>query len=154
MKKFVLIPFDEIDKYNTKQEKTMKRLNTENILISIPKNVKHKARAILDHIIEGDVITWNEKGEISIEGNRIENSHITDLIKCSLYSYKNLDPKGYNQFHLALQKSNIPQSLIQQSGGSIPRMQQNLPPPGIPVKHQSKRSVKQTAIKEWVWHPI
>lgn len=148
MKKFVLVPFDEIDKFYNTQEKIIKTLAPEKILASIPKNVKHKASAILDHIMDSDTISWNEKGEIIIDGACVENSHITDLVKSSLYTYKNLNPKGFNQFHLALQKSNIPQSLIQQGSGILP-----IPPPGIPNLRSSKIS-KHLSNKEWVWHQI
>ena len=94
---------------------------------------------------------WNEKGEVIIEDECIDNSHITDLVKCTLYSYKNLNPKGYDQFQLALQKSNIPQSLVQKGKGLTIFGHQNdnskhLPPPGIPI-NQSKS-------QEWVWHVI
>ena len=151
MKKFVLVPFDEIDRYKNIRENIIESLDKEKILAVIPKNVIHKAKSILDHISDSNAMSWNEKGEIIIDGECIENSHITDLVKSSLYAYKNLNPIGYNQFHATLLKSNIPRSLIQQGSGFN---SQSLPPPGIPSKKSSKKSMSHSSNKQWVWHYV
>lgn len=166
MKKFVLVPYDELHKIPSIQSNSNK-LSTDSILESIPKNSQHKAKAILNHINTSSSLNWNALGEISIDGQIIEKSHITDLIKCSLYPYKDLNPVGYNNFRLALQKSNIPQTLIQQGKGlnfsqktstSNIKSPPSIPPPGIPLKNSkiSKTSTpsKTSKTSEWKWYKM
>jgi len=141
MKKYVLIPFDEYhgEKLPTK-ENLQRKVSVESVVSLLPRNYQHKAKAILDHVENNNDLDWNEKGEIIIEGETIPNSHITDLIKRSLYSYKNFNPLGYDRFKTALQKSNLPQSLLQHGGGDS--VTQRIPPPGLPSN------------TEWIWHPM
>lgn len=134
------------------------KLDANHILSSIPIKLKPKARAILLHIQHNsDKIDWNEKGEISLYNRKIEGSHIIDLIKCSLFPYKNVYPKGLESFLTALRDSNIPQTLLIQSGKGF-----NKPPPGIPgtppppsrgprtfdLAIRSKKGVK------WLWQKM
>jgi len=135
MKKYALVPIDE----STNQVPT-KKLSTNQILDSLPKNIRNKVRAILNHINQnGDYIQWNEKGEITIDGESIPNSQIVDLIKCCFYPYKDFTPEGLEQFKVALSKINTPQTLI--GGGGLKHLQ---PPPGLPTKKR----------KQWVWHQM
>ena len=146
MNKFVLVPFHEFKSIiETGSNKALRpdNLAIESILLSFPKNIKHKARGILEHIMISKCLEWNEKGEISVNNEIISNSHITDLIKCSLYPYKNIKPEGFDQFLSALSSSNIPQTLIQSGRG--------LPPPGIPSK-TSKAKVNKD--RKWSWHQM
>ena len=132
MKKYVLVPYDEVNK--TPNTSSHPKLSSDDIIASLPKNIKHKAIAILKHISQNsDYITWNEIGEVSINQNVIANSHIIDLIKCSLYPYKNINPPGLAQFNTALQESNIPQTLLQKGAGLSLVSSVKKPPPGFPL---------------------
>lgn len=148
MKKYVLVPYDEY--HNTRFESQSKplRLNIETILSTIPKNIKHKAKAILDHIINSGSLDWNDKGEIIIDQSTLNNTHITDLIKSNFYTYKNFSPLGYSQFRSALEKSNLPQSLLQRGEGLTSKHTEGLPPPGVPLKEKEENT------KTWVWHKM
>ena len=123
------------------------KLSSDSILSSIPQNIKYKARAILQHIEDNDEnITWNKKGEVIINQNLIPNSHIIDLIKCTLYRYKNVQPEGLHQFRVALRDSNIPQTLVQNGSGIIRKQSsQRKPPPGVPITEKKER---------WIWHKM
>jgi hypothetical protein len=145
MSKYILVPFHEFQAHVKTSGKELypNRLTQESILMSFPKNIKQKAKAILEHIMNSKCLEWNDKGEISINNKTISNSHITDLIKCSLYPYKNIIPEGYDQFISELNSSNIPKTLIQ--------IGQGLPPPGVPSENPSSK--KYTA-KKWSWHQM
>jgi hypothetical protein len=153
----------------------------DNILCTLPNNIKARARGILNHMKNNDIY-WNVKGEIVINNTTIPNSHIIDLIKCSLYPYKSFTPIGLNQFQSALIDTNIPQTLLQTGSGFIKR----LPPPGIPINQKisrkpfasdfasdtprtkskttySKSTTKpksttkaksETKVRKWIWHKI
>ena len=72
----------------------------------------------------------------------VQGSHIIDLLKCTLYPYKQFTPIGFDQFHAALEAINIPRSLITQTGRGL------LPPPGLPITSKPDRPTK------WVWHKM
>ena len=159
MKKYVLIPYKEVNPNSGVASATteaaapashnvaLSKLSSDSILISIPQNIKKKAQAILQHIeANNEYITWNKKGEVIIKQNLIPKSHIVDLIKCTLYSYKNIHPEGLHQFRQALLDSNIPQTLIQKGSGiNLSENKGKSPPPGVPISKKKKA---------WIWHKM
>lgn len=110
--------------------------NIEKLLTSFSKALRGRARSILIYI--RPYINWNQKGEVTISGEKIPNSNIVDLVKVQLKDYKDFRPVGLQQFETLLSDINVPHTLLsasrrQQTGGSdIP------PPPGIPVKRKSE----------------
>ena len=137
MRKYTLIPFQEMNRQTPK-------LSSDQILDSLPKSIRNKVKAILSHIDRNDnYIEWNEKGEVTINGDIIPSSQIIDLIKCCFYPYKDFTPEGFEQFKAALAHINTPHTLI--GGGALP------PPPGLPNK---KRSPNNPNKKKWVWHQM
>ena len=97
---------------NNACDDTQMKLDT--ILMAIPKNNQHKARALLMHIQsdKDKTLTWNERGEVCIRGQCIVGSHISDLVKDALYNYKNLTAIGCTEFYRILADMNIPIGLI------------------------------------------
>jgi hypothetical protein len=67
----------------------------DTLLISLPKQLKDKAKSILQYILEKTPIIWNEKGEISIRNKRIPFSNIVDLVKDALLVYNHFKPIGW-----------------------------------------------------------
>ena len=58
-------------------------------------------------------MSWNERGELVIDGKPIFGTHIADLVDNIIRSnHKIPDPLGVDTFVRALQKSNVPRSLI------------------------------------------
>ena len=112
----------------------------DNILDTIPQKIKPMAKILLNYIHHQKLLTWNEKGELVIDGQPIPFSHITDLIKDALVEYKHFIPVGIREFYSKL--SNIPLTLIKNSkrrallqegrGGDMTGI-----PPGIPDKKES-----------------
>ena len=112
-----------------------------------PRSMQNRLRNLLTYIQPH--LSWNDKGEVTIEEKRIPGSNIVDLIKVHLKDYKNFQPVGKEAFGNLLLELNVPVSLLapsarQQSGsGNFP------PPPGIPLKrthledsYQPKEKVK------------
>ena len=91
-------------------------LSDEVIVVAMPRNYKNKAKALLEHIRAGDVLKWNEKGELideSDEDRVISGSHITDLLKdLSLRDYSGDTPEGGEYFLKNIALQNIPLCLI------------------------------------------
>ena len=136
--KSILIPMEKYERLVRAQESTIKtepqtlnnitqiikddihddydanQMHVDTILMAIPKNNQHKARALLMHIQTDKcrTLTWNDRGEIIISGESVPGSHISDLIKDAMYRYRNLTPIGHDKFYKTLADMNIPLGLI------------------------------------------
>ena len=104
----------------------------ETLILRFPKSMQNRVRNVLDYIQPH--VTWNDKGEVSIQDRDILGSNIVDLLKVHLKDYKEFYPVGKDAFRTVLCELNVPMSLLassvrQQTGRG------NLPPsPGIPSK--------------------
>ena len=97
----------------------------------ISKNLLKKLNAFIEYLLRGD-ISWNEQGEVSLDGRQIRDSHVTDLIKHAVYPCGNRPPYGYDSFSNYLQDIKMPQSLWHsngQSGTGLVRGPTKGPPP-------------------------
>ena len=82
------------------------------IVQSAPKNLRHKASALMRRLKHDDNITWNPKGELVYKGEVMQDTHIHDLVQDVLRKRKNHIPKGWETFAKALKESNIPKDLV------------------------------------------
>jgi hypothetical protein len=79
----------------------------------LPKNISKKGLLLAERIRNSDVITVNNKGEISVKNKIVPNSNIIDLITdFSKKSSALRVPMGAQQFARALKHINIPTSFI------------------------------------------
>ena len=89
---------------------TVGRGDDDRIMKDIPNSLRHKARALLNHM--DDTLTWNGKGEIVYEGETARGSYIGDLVEDAVRAYTNDTPKGNDLFYEALAEMGIPPRLI------------------------------------------
>ena len=88
-------------------------MSIEMIVRSIPKSMKKRAEALLAHLKEReDVITWDDMGQVLIDGVLIPRSNITDLVSDAMRSRKNFNPIGVHEFYKVLNKINIPKDIV------------------------------------------
>jgi len=81
------------------------------ILAAIPKSKRSAAEHVLALIKkQPKVLSYNDRGEIILHDQRIENSNIIDMIKYIFNSRVAVSNK--NTYHKAISDLNIPQSLI------------------------------------------
>ena len=97
MKRMVLIPeerllrYEERDKqriehrddvmYGGGEEEEEDSLSVEMIVRGIPKTMKSRAETLLAHLKKrGDVITWDDMGQVLLDGVLIPKSNISDLV--------------------------------------------------------------------------
>lgn len=89
------------------------RINPITYLDSLPKNSRRPARTLINHLEKIRSIDWNANGEITIQGQRVLNSNILDLVD---YMSRNVrkaqPPHGYDVLVKALLESNVPLSAI------------------------------------------
>ena len=88
-------------------------MSIEMIVRSIPKSMKKRAEALLAHLKEReDVITWDDMGQVLVDGVLIPRSNITDLVSDAMRSRKNFNPVGVHEFYSVLNKINVPKDLV------------------------------------------
>ena len=133
MKRMVLIPeerllrYEERDKQRTENRNGMMygggeeeeeepqedSLSVEMIVRGIPKTMKTRAEALLAHLKErGDVITWDDMGQVLLDGVLIPKSNISDLVSDAMRSRKHFNPVGVREFYNVLNKINVPKDLV------------------------------------------
>ena len=129
MKRMVLIPeerllrYEERDKqrsenrdgimYGGGEEPREDSLSVEMIVRGIPKTMKTRAEALLAHLKErGDVITWDDMGQVLLDGVLIPKSNISDLVSDAMRSRKHFNPVGVREFYNVLNKINVPKDLV------------------------------------------
>ncbi len=85
----------------------------DDVIDSVPRTLRKKAERLLKHLkFDQDVVDWNQKGEVLVDGTVIQGSHLVDLINDALRKRKNFNPKGWEKFNKALAVLNTPQDLI------------------------------------------
>ena len=88
-------------------------LSVEMIVRGIPKTMKTRAEALLAHLKErGDVITWDDMGQVLVDGVLIPKSNISDLVSDAMRSRKHFNPVGVQEFYNVLNKINVPKDLV------------------------------------------
>ena len=134
MKRMVLIPeerllrYEDRDKQRTEndlpegimyggsedsEETQEDSLSAEMIVRGIPKTMKTRARALLERLKEReDVITWDDMGQVLLNGVLIPKSNISDLISDAMRDRKHFNPVGVREFYNVLNEINIPKDLV------------------------------------------
>ena len=88
-------------------------MSVEMIVRSIPKSMKKRAEALLAHLKEReDVITWDDMGQVLVDGVLISRSNITDLVSDAMRPRKNFNPIGMHEFYKVLKDINIPKDIV------------------------------------------
>jgi hypothetical protein len=86
-------------------------LSTEHILTVIPKHAQNRARALVD--ILRPHLQWNDRGEILVRDEPIQNSHIADLVKYTVVRHLSRQlPIGGREYAAVLASINIPRTLV------------------------------------------
>lgn len=157
VKKYKLVPIEhnkEDKQDETDHEQTLadinklassvisRQLEDDIILMCIPKLMRYKAKALLNYLHAVSSINWDERGQVIINHELIPHSHIADLIKSSLFPYKNFHPVGVSTFQTELAKNNIPKGLIHHYQHQQKGQGEVLPPPGLPEEQPESLSIK------------
>ena len=149
MKRMVLIPeerllrYEERDKQRAEhrddimygggeeEEEETDSLSVEMIVRGIPKTMKSRAEALLAHLKErGDVITWDDMGQVLLDGVLIPKSNISDLVSDAMRS---------REFCNVLNKINVPKDLVRNERRWIETGKKNV-----------DEKTKELTIPEWI----
>ena len=137
---------------NDSEEKQGDSLTTEMIVRGIPKTMKTRAQALLAHLKERkDVITWDNSGQVTLKGDFIPKSNISDLISDAMRPRKHFNPVGVRKFYNVLNEINVPKDLVRNekrwSEVSIEKIKNKR----METKSGVKRKRKQNGSGGWAW---
>ena len=99
----------------------------------------------MDHIKETTDMTWNERGELVVQGQTLNGTNVSDLIHEILRSRKlGIKPEGWSVFANSLKESNIPVDLIGNkarwdSTDDVDLSKSTLQSPSTPLIRKQKR---------------
>ena len=107
------IPSVRITPESKEEPVKMTRLPDATIVEHIPQNIRSRASALLTRLkARPNVISWDDSGEVKLEGKTIPQSTISDLISDAVRGRKNFNPTGSKEFFRVLSKMNVPRDLV------------------------------------------
>lgn len=131
------------------------------IQYTVPKKMQRKAYGLMQFLLQygGDVIKWNQRGQIIVNGETIEGTHLIDLLRDTVCPKTVHRPVRFEKFYQALKTIDTPRSFIanarytdvhprtqtlSQTGDRyVMKKQTNGPPPGYsPPKKVNKIETK------------
>ena len=74
------------------------RLSDANVVEHIPRTMRARATALLKLKVRPDVISWDESGQVGLDGKEIPHSNICDLVSDALRSRRNFNSPGQESF--------------------------------------------------------
>ena len=156
MKRMVLIPEERLLRYEERDKQRVEHrddimygggeetdsLSVEMIVRGIPKTMKLRAEALLAHLKErGDVITWDDMGQVLLDGVLIPKSNISDLVSDAMRPRKHFNPVGVREFYNVLNKINVPKDLVRNERRWDETGKKNV---------DDKTTPKELTIPEWI----
>ena len=142
MKRMVLIPEEKLLQYEQQQKSPVshvaedkqyeekehdvqdilgeerKELSDDIIVRGIPKTMRTRAIALLERLkARPDVISWDDMGQVKIDGVLIPKSNISDLVSSAMRSRKYFDPIASQEFFNVLSNLNVPKDLVRNEEG-------------------------------------
>ena len=83
------------------------------IIDSVPKTMQNRAKLLIQKLKDhSDVISWNDHGQLVLEGSIVPNSNIVDLVSDVMRKRKDFNPEHSNTFAKALAKINVPEDYL------------------------------------------
>ena len=104
-----------IAKASVKEDEEVKETRAEpgvenEIVDSVPKSLKPKARRLLDKI--KGTVSWNDRGEMVYRNVSVPGSNIVDLVNDALRKRKSFQPVGWKTFARGLKDVKAPMDLV------------------------------------------
>jgi len=80
--------------------------------VSLSRQLFLKAEQILRLLEETQRVKWNDRGELSVNGNLLKDSNVAELVANAVRSKNNTRPVGWQTFVNAVGDSEIPDDLL------------------------------------------
>ena len=106
------------------------------VLEPIPKTMHKRATTLLERLkTRPDLVSWNERGQVTLGGEKILDSNITDLVSDAMRPRKNLNPTGSRRLFRVVSELNVPKDVArneqrwqQSKAGGTPVFGENTSP--------------------------
>ena len=83
------------------------------IIDSVPKTMQNQAKLLNQKLKDhSDVISWNNNGQLVLEGSIVPNSNIVDLVNDVMRKRKGFNPQHSNTFAKPLTEINVPEDYL------------------------------------------
>ena len=99
----------------TSESETSEQLSAtdKQIIHSVLKTMQNHAKLLFQKLKDhSDVISWNDNGELVLDGSTIPNSYIVDLVNDVMQKRKGFNPEHASMFAKALAKINVPEDYV------------------------------------------
>ena len=99
----------------TSELDTSQQLNTtdKQIIDSVPKMMQNHAKFLIQKLKDhSDIISWNDNGQLVLDGSTIPNSNIVNLVNDVMRKRKGFNPEHSSTFAKALTKINVPEDCV------------------------------------------
>ena len=99
----------------TSESDTSEQLSAtdKQIIDSVPKTMQNCAKLLIQKLKDhSDVISWNDNGQLVLDGSTIPNFNIVDLVNDVMRKRKGFNPEHSNTFAKALAKINVPEDYV------------------------------------------
>ena len=88
------------------------------IIDSVPRTMQNHAKLLIQKLKDhSDIISWNNNGQLVLEGSIVPNSNIVDLVNDVMRKRKSFNPDHSNTFAKALLKINVPEDYLRNPDG-------------------------------------
>ena len=119
------------------------------VLGPIPKTMRTRANSLLQRLkSRPDLVSWDERGQVTIGGEKIADSNISDLVSDAMRRRKNFNPAGSKRFFRVLSALNVPKDVArneqrwqQSKAGGTPVNDENATPRSRNIESILKRRV-------------
>ena len=106
------IPTVRIAQDAEQKSKEKAPLSDVDVIGHLPATLRPKAMTLLRRLkARPDVISWDESGQVKVDGKEIPDSNISDLVSDAMRARKNFNPKGAQEFFRGLSKINVPKDI-------------------------------------------
>ena len=102
----------------TSESDTSQQLSAtdKQIIDSVPKTMQNRAKLLIQKLKDhSDIISWNDNGQLVLDGSTIPNSNIVDIVNDIMRKRKGFNPEHSSTFAKALAKINVPEDYVRNS---------------------------------------
>ena len=82
------------------------------IIDSVPKTMQNRAKLLIQKLKDHSDVSWNDNGQLVLEGSIVPNSNIVDLVNDVMRKRKGFNSEHSNTFAKALAKINVPEDYL------------------------------------------
>ena len=86
---------------------------TKEVVESVPKSMERRAKVLMKRLKRSNEVSWNERGELILNGKSLPGSNVADLVNDILRKRKTVRPPvGWQAFAKQLRTMNVPREVV------------------------------------------